>query len=578
MKKGFLTLIMLCISSLAFGAPFTPGYVTKAYNGSVIQDSTIYDNGSVGIGSTNPRSKLDVDGAIYATTYYGSGANLTDLPASMTYPGAGIALSTGTAWDTSITDASANWNTAYTDRLKWDGGNTGINTTTARATLGVGTLASLTAGTMTDTKACVYSSGTNAVVCNSDAGGGSSQWTGTNPIYFVGNVGIGTSGTPTSRLLIQDSTPVAQNINALTTSAGGCDSNTLVLFNMDGSNAGTTLSDNNCMGTGTISATFSNQANTSTTAPWGGTASLLLDGTADFISIPDSDNYAFGNNDFRLSFRVKFVGLPGAGTGETFYSQRTTNNNNVVYFALYNDGGTLKWYFNQYQSGDTISLLNNAPTINTDTWYHVELSKSGNDFRVFQDGVQVGSTVTDSSPIANYTGSVLIGAYNDGTSWGVNGYIDEWQLTNTAGHTSNFTPPTAPYDNGNLGYASVNYQTNGTNRFTTRWNGEQQRFENLSGTTVVSALTTSGNLGVGVVTPVNKLDVFGGVAIGTTYAGSIISPTNGLLVAGNTGISTTSPSQKLEIGGSGSKIKMFSPNGGAWSCGPANTTGAFTCE
>jgi acyl-CoA synthetase (AMP-forming)/AMP-acid ligase II len=32
---------------------------------------------------------------------------------SMTYPGAGIALSTGSAWGTSITNNSANWNTAY---------------------------------------------------------------------------------------------------------------------------------------------------------------------------------------------------------------------------------------------------------------------------------------------------------------------------------------------------------------------------------------------------------------------------------------------------------------------------------
>lgn len=35
----------------------------------------------------------------------------------MVYPAAGIALSTGSAWGTSITDNSANWNTAYTNRI-----------------------------------------------------------------------------------------------------------------------------------------------------------------------------------------------------------------------------------------------------------------------------------------------------------------------------------------------------------------------------------------------------------------------------------------------------------------------------
>lgn len=37
----------------------------------------------------------------------------TPAGGSMVYPGAGIPLSTGSAWDTSITDNSSNWNTAY---------------------------------------------------------------------------------------------------------------------------------------------------------------------------------------------------------------------------------------------------------------------------------------------------------------------------------------------------------------------------------------------------------------------------------------------------------------------------------
>jgi hypothetical protein len=36
-----------------------------------------------------------------------------DLSATMDYPAAGLALSTGTAWDTSVTNNSGNWNTSY---------------------------------------------------------------------------------------------------------------------------------------------------------------------------------------------------------------------------------------------------------------------------------------------------------------------------------------------------------------------------------------------------------------------------------------------------------------------------------
>lgn len=41
------------------------------------------------------------------------GGGVINVTSSMVYPGAGIPLSTGSAWGTSITNNSANWNTAY---------------------------------------------------------------------------------------------------------------------------------------------------------------------------------------------------------------------------------------------------------------------------------------------------------------------------------------------------------------------------------------------------------------------------------------------------------------------------------
>jgi len=55
----------------------------------------------------------------------------------MVYPPIGIPLSNGTSWGASITNNSANWNTAYTDRMKWDGGATELVAATGRTSLGL---------------------------------------------------------------------------------------------------------------------------------------------------------------------------------------------------------------------------------------------------------------------------------------------------------------------------------------------------------------------------------------------------------------------------------------------------------
>jgi hypothetical protein len=61
-------------------------------------------------GSSGAATYNSTTGVLNIPQYSGGGSG-------MVYPAAGIAVSTGTAWDTSITDNSADWNTAYTNRI-----------------------------------------------------------------------------------------------------------------------------------------------------------------------------------------------------------------------------------------------------------------------------------------------------------------------------------------------------------------------------------------------------------------------------------------------------------------------------
>jgi hypothetical protein len=57
----------------------------------------------------------------------------------------GILTTNGSGTWSVITDSSSNWNSAYTDRNKWDGGATGLDAATGRTSLGLGTMATETA-------------------------------------------------------------------------------------------------------------------------------------------------------------------------------------------------------------------------------------------------------------------------------------------------------------------------------------------------------------------------------------------------------------------------------------------------
>jgi len=136
---------------------------------------------------------------------------------SMVYPDAGIALSTGSAWGTSITNNSTNWNTAYTDRLKWDGGATGLVAGTARTSLSLENVTN-------ESKATMFTSptltGTVTIPTPFTLGAVSVTSTGTQLNYL--NTATGTTGTNTTNLVYSTS-PVftTPNIGVATGSVSG---------------------------------------------------------------------------------------------------------------------------------------------------------------------------------------------------------------------------------------------------------------------------------------------------------------------------------------------------------------------
>jgi hypothetical protein len=143
------------------------------------------------------------------------------------YPEAGIALSTGTTWTTSITNNSSNWNTAYTDRLKWDGGSTDLVAATGRTSLG-GTTVGQSMFTLTNPSAITFPqfNADNSVTALSAASFRSAIGGGT----VTSVTASGTSGNPLS-ITNTTTTPVIELLSATTSRNGYLTSTDWTTFN-----------------------------------------------------------------------------------------------------------------------------------------------------------------------------------------------------------------------------------------------------------------------------------------------------------------------------------------------------------
>lgn len=214
------------------------------------------------------------------------------------------------------------------------------------------------------------------------------------------------------------------------------DSYTKVLLHMDGADTSTTVTDESGK---TWTATGDAQIDTAQSV-FGG-ASLIFNGTTAYVITDDhADFYLSGNHS--IDYRVRFDTLPANGAYMPIWVHYQTNENyHIIY--LYNNAGTYTWYNDIWEDGGSIFTDIEPATIASDTWYHMEFTRSGNNWYIFQNGTQLGSTTVDAVTIPNYTGSIYLGIY---AITYFHGWIDEFRLSNgIARHTANFTPLSHAY-------------------------------------------------------------------------------------------------------------------------------------
>lgn len=176
-----------------------------------------------------------------------------------------------------------------------------------------------------------------------------------------------------------------------------------------------------------------------------GSGVAYFDGSGDYLSTPDSADFAFGTGNF--TFECNFY-RTSASFNNNYQLLMTHGNGdggaNVLRFGI---GSANILYFDIVSADVYIAQLSYSITFALYTWYHVAAVRSGGNLYLFIDGTLVDSDTT-SITYPNYTGAFIIGAFHSsGTTYNRNfpGYMTDVRVSNYARYTEAFVPSTIPF-------------------------------------------------------------------------------------------------------------------------------------
>jgi hypothetical protein len=203
----------------------------------------------------------------------------------------------------------------------------------------------------------------------------------------------------------------------------------------DGSSSGHTITVNGNTSTEPIGPYDHNEYSESDNG-----GSVYFDGTGDYMDVPASDNWGFGNGAWTVEFWIN--------TTDTDFDPVSAFNPSAPYagWGIRMQSGLVKLFVSDGSSSDGFDTVSGTTTVNDGSWHHVALtSASGsNAVSCYVDGTLAGShtfTVAISS-----TGQALrVGAdTNTSIQRPLNGYMQDLRITKgLARYTSNFTVPSA---------------------------------------------------------------------------------------------------------------------------------------
>lgn len=217
---------------------------------------------------------------------------------------------------------------------------------------------------------------------------------------------------------------------------GGIDAYTKLLLHMNGTNGSTTFTDSEI--TPKV-ATANNGAAISTAQSKFNGSSGLFDGVDDYVSLADSADWNFGTGDFTLDGWIR----PASISQQYLFYQVGGGNLMVLYIT---PGGGLEFY-DTFGGSAKADYISPPGALTANNWSHIAAVRNGSNFYIFIGGIDQSasvSTAIGTNDLGDIAGPMVIGG---GAGLFFNGNMQEMRISKgIARWTSNFTPPSNPYD------------------------------------------------------------------------------------------------------------------------------------
>jgi hypothetical protein len=211
---------------------------------------------------------------------------------------------------------------------------------------------------------------------------------------------------------------------------GGNDSFTTLLLHCEGADASTTFT-NSAVG-GTSPLTPFGNAQIDTAQAKFGSASMLLDGTGDFIIANGSADFTMGTGDFTIDLQAR----PSAISGTQYLIDFRAAAAGVSPSIYIDTSGNLRF---AHTGTDRIT---GATALSTSAFSYVQVVRLSGTTRLYLNGVQQGSDYADSTNYAIGASRPVIGCDWAGTNL-FTGWMDEIRVSK--GIARSIVPPTAPW-------------------------------------------------------------------------------------------------------------------------------------